>query len=232
MPYGTKSPDTVRRYAREIHGFLLRRGVKAVVVACNTATAVALEELRHASAIPVLGVIEPGACAAVVRSKNKVIGVIGTPATIGSDAYGRALRALDPKVTVVGQACPLFVPLAEEGWASRAETRSIAKHYLDPLALSGADTVILGCTHYPLLRDDIAAALPPDVEIVDGGNAVAESLSELLVDLDLLSDVGTAPAPECHVTDTPPRFQEFLHRFLGDASLRTEHLPLEDLSSL
>src|SRR5262249_31260867 len=152
VPYGPKSPETVRRYSAEILRYLLHRGVKAVVVACNTSTAHALDALREQSPVPVLGVIEPGARAAVAATRSGAIGVIGTAATIASGAYGRAIRALRPDARVVSRACPLFVPLIEEGWFDHPATESIAREYLEPLQSASVDALVLGCTHYPLLK--------------------------------------------------------------------------------
>ncbi|HUO51035.1 MAG TPA: glutamate racemase, partial [Gemmatimonadaceae bacterium] len=150
VPYGPKSPDTVRRYAAEITEWLIAQGVKAVVVACNTATAHALPMLRERFPLPVIGVIEPGARAAVRASASGRIGVIGTSGTIASGAYERAIRALRPGAEVTSRACPLFVPLVEEGWLDTPATRLVADEYLRPLAEHGCDALVLGCTHYPL----------------------------------------------------------------------------------
>ena len=152
VPYGPKSPETVRRYSAEILAYLIGRGVKAVVVACNTSTAHALDHLRSRASVPVVGVIEPGARAAVAASRSGTIGVIGTVGTVASGAYERAIKALRPDATVVSAACPLFVPLVEEGWFDHPAAELIARDYLEPLRRSGVDVVVLGCTHYPLLK--------------------------------------------------------------------------------
>src|SRR5687767_14968871 len=150
VPYGTKSPETIRRFSREAAHFLLERGVKMIVVACNTATAHALEMLKAESPVPVIGVIDAGARAAHDASRNGKVGVIGTPGTIRSGAYDRATRMLRPHVEMYAQPCPLFVPLVEEGWAEHDATEMIAQEYLAPLREVDIDTLILGCTHYPL----------------------------------------------------------------------------------
>ncbi|MGH7961546.1 MAG: glutamate racemase, partial [Candidatus Binatia bacterium] len=154
-PYGTKSSDVVTRYACENTDFLAERGLKMLVVACNTASAVALDVLRARYQMPVIGVIEPGAQEAVRRSANRRVGVIGTEATIASGAYTRALRTLDPGIEVYTRACPLFVPLVEEGWVDNEVARATITRYLGSVKHSGIDTIILGCTHYPLLKKGI-----------------------------------------------------------------------------
>ncbi|MGH7537918.1 MAG: glutamate racemase, partial [Gemmatimonadales bacterium] len=163
VPYGPKSPETVRRYSAEILAFLLHQGVKAVVVACNTSTAHALDYLRAYAPVPVVGVIEPGARAAVAATASGRIGVIGTAGTVASGAYERAIKALRPDATVVSQACPLFVPLVEEGWFEHPATQLVAREYLLPLERAHVDVLVLGCTHYPLLKPLLAGVLGPAV---------------------------------------------------------------------
>src|SRR6058998_1896375 len=169
VPYGPKSPDTVRRYSGEILAYLLQRGVKAVVVACNTSTAHALGFLQERSSVPVVGVIEPGARAAVAATKTGTIGVIGTAGTIASGAYERAIKALRPDARVYSQPCPLFVPLVEEGWFEHPAAELIARDYLAPLQRAKVDVLVLGCTHYPLLKPLLARVMAggPDVKLVD-----------------------------------------------------------------
>src|SRR5687767_2818588 len=152
VPYGPKSPDTVRRYSHEIAAFLLGEGVKAIVVACNTATAHALPMLRAELPVPVVGVVDPGARAAVEASRGGTIGVIGTTGTINSRAYEQAISAHVPDAHIIARACPLFAPLVEEGWLDTPATRLIAAEYLAPFIEAGVDTLVLGCTHYPLLK--------------------------------------------------------------------------------
>ena len=151
VPYGPKSPDTVRRYSHEISAYLKSQDVKAIVVACNTATAHALPMLQGDLSIPVVGVVDPGARAAVAASRRRELGVIGTAGTISSGAYERAIRTIAPDAHILARACPLFVPLVEEGWLDKDATRLIAREYLTPLRDAGVDTLVLGCTHYPLL---------------------------------------------------------------------------------
>src|SRR5262245_60500208 len=166
-PYGTKSAETITRYSLENVEFLVEKGVKMLVVACNAASSAALDALRARHALPIVGVIEPGARAAVARSRNKRVGVIGTEATIASGAYTRVLRALDPTLELYTRPCPLLVPLAEEGWTEGPIARGVAETYLGSLRRSGIDTLILGCTHYPLLKRLIGEIMGDGVALVD-----------------------------------------------------------------
>src|SRR5215472_10192726 len=179
-PYGTKSAETVTDYSVENAEFLVRRGVKVVVVACNTASSVALDALATRLTVPVVGVIEPGARAATARSRTGRVGVIGTEATISSGAYTRALRALRPGIEIYSRPCPLFVPLAEEGWLDGPIPRGVAETYLASLCKSGIDTLVLGCTHYPLLRPVIGAVVGEGVTLVDSAEETARAVAALL----------------------------------------------------
>ena len=176
VPYGPKSPDTVCRYSREISAFLRDQDVKAIVVACNTATAHALPMLRDELPIPVLGVVEPGARAAVRASAGGHIGVIGTAGTIRSGAYERAIRDLDPDARITTRACPLLVPLVEEGWIDHPVTQAVAREYVEPLVEQGINALVLGCTHYPLLKRLLCGVLGPGVSLID---SAAETAGEL-----------------------------------------------------
>jgi glutamate racemase len=180
VPYGPKSPETVRRYSLEILRWLLDQGVKAVVIACNTSTAHALESLQAASPVPVIGVIEPGARAAVAAGRSGPIGVIGTAGTIASNAYARAIHRVRPDARVEQRACPLFVPLVEEGWFEHPAAELIAAEYLAPLKQAGIDVLVLGCTHYPLLRPLLQRAMGPGVRLIDSGEATGEALAATL----------------------------------------------------
>jgi glutamate racemase len=213
VPYGTKSAETVVRYTLEAARFMLRQQVKMVVVACNTASSVALDAMERETRLPVLGVIAPGARRAVERSQTQRIGVIGTRATIASGAYKRAIQALAPEAEVLSQACPLFVPLAEEGWTEGEITRRIAEKYLEPFRRADVDTLVLGCTHYPLLRDVIAQVMGAEVDLVDSAEAVAEEAARALA-----QETGAGAARGGHhfyVTDAPETFQVVAERFLG-----------------
>ena len=225
VPYGPKSPDTVRRYSGEILAFLLKRGVKAVVVACNTSTAHALDTLQKQAPVPVVGVIEPGARAAVSATKTGTIGVIGTAGTIASGAYERAIKALRPDARVRAHACPLFVPLIEEGWFDHPATELIAREYLEPLKKTGVDVLVLGCTHYPLLKPLLARVMGPDVTLVDSAEETAKAVATELETRGLLS------ARESHdhlfvVSDDEPHFRHVGARFLGEKLKKVEVVPL------
>jgi glutamate racemase len=229
VPYGTKSDDTVVRYAVEGGRFLLRHGVRALVVACNTMSAVAVEALQRVVEVPVVGVIEPGAEAAARATRTRRIGVIGTAATIKSGAYTGALQARLPEVRVVSRACPLFVPLAEEGWVDNDVARQVARAYLEDLGGDGVDTLVLGCTHYPLLRKVIGEVIGPDVTLVDSAVATAEVVRTRLTETGRLpaGSAGSGAGDHFFVTDSSERFREVGSRFLGR---RIERLELVDLA--
>ncbi|HKS36289.1 MAG TPA: glutamate racemase [Verrucomicrobiae bacterium] len=216
VPYGTKSPGTVVRFACEDTRFLVRQRVKAVVVACNTASAWALPILEQEFDIPVFGVIIPGVQAALRQTQNHRIGVIGTAATIRSQAYSRAILARDGTAKVFVAACPLLVPLVEEGWTHRKITNAILQTYLSPLLGRRIDTLVLGCTHYPLLKHAIRAVVGSAVALVDSAESCARFLNERLQQGDLLSK-GRRRAGRIQpfVTDEVERFDEQARRFLG-----------------
>ncbi len=217
VPYGTKSAETVIRYSLEATRFLRAHDVKMIVVACNSASSVALDAVENAAGVPVYGVIAPGARRAVERTANGRIGVIGTRATVASGAYAREIRALRPDAEVVSRACPLFVPLAEEGWVDNDVARLAAHAYLGPLRDAGIDTLVLGCTHYPLLERTIAEAAGPDVRLVDSARSVAAIVRERLeADATLAAPPGApVQAPRFWVTDSPGPFMGVAERFLG-----------------
>jgi len=217
LPYGSKSAGTVRRFARENSEFLIERGVKLLVVACNTASSVALDELRALHDLPVLGVIEPGAKAAAAATKTGIVGVIGTPATVGSGAYTAALRSLRPGLSVEGRACPLFVPLVEEGWLAHAATRLAAEQYLAPLREAGVDTLVLGCTHYPLLKPLLAEIMGEGVRLVDSAEETAREVARELEARDLLAPEKAEGGLAAFVSDLPLRFRQVGELFLGEA---------------
>ncbi|MGH7585485.1 MAG: glutamate racemase [Gemmatimonadales bacterium] len=226
VPYGPKSPDTVRRYSLEILHWLLGQGVKAVVVACNTSTAHALEALRAAAPVPVLGVIEPGARAAVRAVGRGSVGVIGTAGTISSDAYGRAIRAIRPEATVVQQACPLFVPLVEEGWFDHQAAKLIAEEYLAPVKASRVAALVLGCTHYPLLKPLLAGVMGSKVVLVDSAEETAAALAYSLESAGLTSAGGGTVTHRFVVSDDQPRFLQVGSRFLGERLNEAELVPV------
>ena len=214
-PYGTKSDDVVRRYSHENAAFLVDKGIKLLVVACNTASAVALSSLRRELDIPVIGVIEPGAVAAAATTTCGKVGIIGTEATIRSGAYTRALKALRKDLEIYTRACPLFVPLAEEGWTDNDVARETARLYLASLRTSGIDTLILGCTHYPLLRETIAAGMGDRVRLIDSAEATAAAVRDELQEENLAA-TGRRGGNSFFVTDAPERFVRVGARFLGE----------------
>ena len=213
LPYGSKSRETVTRFSLEIASFLVRHDVKCLLVACNTSSAYALDSLAGRLEIPVVGVIEPAVRAALTASPGGRIGVIGTLGTIGSGAYTHAIAAERADATVVSQACPLFVPLIEEGWLEHDVTRSVAAEYLAPFQTANIETLILGCTHYPLIAPLIAGIMGPTVRLIDSGAEAARATADLLRDRDLL-----APGPARHrfyVSDQPRNFERMAQSFLG-----------------
>ena len=215
VPYGPKSPDTVRRYSREIASFLDEQGVKSIVIACNTATAHALGALRDEMDMPIIGVVEPGARAAVAASKRGHIGVIGTVGTIKSGAYERAIRALDPDVMITVRACPLLVPLVEEGWTDHDATRLVAREYLQPMLDAKIDTLVLGCTHYPLLKALLSEVLGPDVRLIDSAEETAAETARTLAAHDLTAAPDAEPSYRFIASDDPLQFLQLGQRFLG-----------------
>lgn len=219
VPYGARSAETVIKYAIGCARLLVSRGVKAIVVACNTVSAVALDALRVELDIPVLGVIQPGARAAVAAARGGTVGVLATAGTIASGAYPRAVAALSTRAEVIGQAAPLLVPLAEEGWLEGDVPRLAVRRYIEPLLARGARAIVLGCTHYPLLYDTIvaeAAALSgAPVPVVDSAHATAEDLAAFLRDRNLASGRTAPGALELLVTDLPASFATVASRFLG-----------------
>ena len=215
IPYGNKGAATVERYSFELTGLLLAEGAKAIVVACNTATALAVPRLQDALKVPVLGVIAPGAAAAVAATRNGRIGVIGTHATISSGAYECALRKLVPGLEIRAVACPLFVPLIEEGLLDDPLTDQHIARYLQPLLDLGIDTLILGCTHYPLLKDAIARHTGPHVRLVDSADNCALAVRDLLQTAGLAAPETCSGALQVALTDASDRFLPVVERALG-----------------
>ena len=226
VPYGTKSLATVERYAVENSKFLEARGIKLLVVACNTASALALPAIRKAVQVPVIGVIEPGAHAAVDTASDRNIGVIATEATVNSGAYAKAIAARGARNKVIERACPLFVSLAEEGWANSDVARAVAKDYLRDFRSSSIATLVLGCTHYPILRDVISETVGEEITLIDSGAAAAADVESLLEKQSLTHDEPLGVYQErrlCddldhfYVTDAAERFAKVAERFLGSA---------------
>ena len=227
VPYGPKSPDTVVRYSREITYHLRDEGVKAVVVACNTATAHALAALREEFLLPIVGVIDPGARAAAAASQSGRIGVIGTHGTIASGAYERAIRARAPTARITSRACPLLVPLVEEGWLDSDATRLIVHEYLAPLHADDVDTLVLGCTHYPLLKPVLAEAVGTRVRLIDSAEETAAETARVLDGQGLRARSGRRVVGHQFVaSDAPEQFLRLGQRFLGATIERVEQLTL------
>jgi glutamate racemase len=242
VPYGTKSLATVERYAIENSQFLASLGVKLLVVACNTASALALPKIRERIGIDVVGVIGPGGRKAVKMTAGRAsprIGVIATEATIQSNAYAEAIRRASPYAEIFQAACPLFVPLAEEGWTHEAETRSIAAKYLAGMKDFGPDALVLGCTHYPILRDVIRQTVGENVMLIDSGEAAAEEVGKLLEDKYLANTDAVAGTRELcddldhfYVTDAAERFARVAERFLGTQPSKLEAIEVYGVDEL
>jgi glutamate racemase len=215
VPYGPKSPDTVRRYSHEIAAYLLNQGVKAIVVACNTATAHALPMLQDELDVPVIGVVEPGARAAVRATKSGNVGVIATAGTIKSGAYVRAIKAEAPELQVTARACPLFVPLVEEGWIDHEATWSIAREYLEPFVRDEVDTLVLGCTHYPLLKRQIGEVVGRTVRLIDSAEETALDVRRMLAEHGLAAASGQG-SYRFVASDDQQQFLSLGQRFFGD----------------
>lgn len=216
VPYGTKSVDTVTRYSFENARFLLKFDIKILIVACNTASAYCLPQLKKDLPVPVVGVIEPGARKAVEVTKTKRVGVIGTEGTIRSGAYFDAIKAIAPSIAVFTQPCPLFVPLAEEGWTNNQIARLTAQTYLQEMKKHWVDALILGCTHYPLLKGVIADVMGDNVALIDSGHEAAAEVARCLMDKNLLEVVSSGQSlRKFFVTDSPERFKLVGGKFMG-----------------
>lgn len=224
VPYGIRSPETVTRYSFENTNFLLSQEIKMLVIACNTASAISLEAVKKEYPLPVIGVLEPGARAAVAVTTTRIVGVIGTEATIGSGAYEKAIKRLAPDVTVHSLACPLFVSLAEEGWTDNDVAVLVAEKYLSPLRGSGIDTLVLGCTHYPLLKSVIARAIGSEINLIDSATETAKEVAEVLEKLKWKGNGQGQGIRKFYVTDSPSRFEKIGKRFLADTALRAEQV--------
>ncbi len=222
VPYGPKSPDTVLRYSREITSFLRDEGVKAMVVACNTATAHALPALREEFGFPIIGVIEPGARAAASVTKTKRVGVIGTAGTIKSGAYEKEIIKLLPEANITAQACALFVPLVEEGWLDSEVTRAVARNYLAPMVSADVDTLVLGCTHYPLMKTVIGNVMGRDVRLIDSAHETARQAGEVLREYGIENDVPNGAHYRFIASDAPDTFLALGQTFLGSPIDRVE----------
>ncbi|MBA3341962.1 MAG: glutamate racemase [Gemmatimonadaceae bacterium] len=226
VPYGPKSPDTVLRYSREIIGFLKGQGVKAVVVACNTATAHALPALQVENDLPIVGVIQPGSRAAARATRSGRVGVIGTQGTINSRAYEKAIASVSPGAKITALPCPLFVPLVEEGWLDTDATRLIAREYLQPMADAEIDTLVLGCTHYPLIKPVIGAVVGRSVRLIDSAEETAAETVAVLRDAGLSHEETDSARYRFIASDAPEQFLRVGQRFLGCTIDRVETVTL------
>ena len=230
VPYGSKSNTTVIEYSFQDTKFLLSKNVKAVVVACNTASSIAIDELKKNFEVPIIGMINPGAKLAISSTKNGKIGVIGTRATISNKAYSNEIRQIDPSMVVYEKACPLFVPLAEEGWINHKATYEIAEEYLQELRDLQIDTLVLGCTHYPILSEVIQKVIGDTVTLIDSGVASAGIIKEELDRTNLYTHRNTNGNHDFYVSDIPVKFKEVAELFLGRPVTEVHKVDLETLT--
>ena len=230
VPYGSKSRDNIIRYSRQIIHFLKTKGVKAIVIACNTASALALDVVREESDIPIIGVVEPGARAALQITQTKKIGVIGTEATVQSAMYGKIIKGLDPTVSVIGKACPLFVPLVEEGFAKHKITEEVIDIYLSSMKESDIDSLILGCTHYPLLRSRIRAYLGDKIQLVNPAYETAMDLKYILKEsgMENAGKEGEHATYSFYVSDAADKFKQFANSILPYDIETTQQINIEE----
>ena len=230
VPYGSKSRDNIIRYSRQIIHFLKTKGVKAIVIACNTASALALDVVREESDIPIIGVVEPGARAALQITQTKKIGVTGTEATVQSAMYGKIIKGLDPTVSVIGKACPLFVPLVEEGFAKHKVTEEIIDYYLASMKESDIDSLILGCTHYPLLRSRIRAYLGDKIQLVNPAYETAMDLKYILKEsgMENAGKEGEHATYSFYVSDAADKFKQFANSILPYDIETTQQINIEE----
>ena len=228
VPYGNKSPETIIMYSRQIVQFLLSKKVKAIVIACNTGSAVALDVLKSELDVPVIGVVKPGAKAAAKVTKSNRIGVIATRATINSGIYEEFLHKTDPKIKVYKKACPLFVPLVEEGWISDDITRQVIHRYLDELLEKNIDALVLGCTHYPILTEEIAKITGDKIRLVNPAYECAREFRYLLEENDLMCEKEQKTEHHFYVSDGPKAFAELAKTFLGEGIVRQDNVTVHN----
>lgn len=229
VPYGSKSNSTVIEYANQDAKFLYKKNVKLIIVACNTASSVALDNLRKEFDIPIIGMIEPGAKYALSKTKNGKIGVIGTHSTINNQAYSKKLKLLNSDVEVFEKACPLFVPLAEEGWTDHKATELIAEEYLEELIKKKIDTLVLGCTHYPVLTEVIQKVMGAEVTLIDSGTAAALEVEDYLNGIGLRNDSNQIGKHQYYVSDLPAKFKIIAERFLGTTLEHIEKIDIDQI---
>lgn len=229
VPYGSKSNDTVIEYSLQDAEFLIKKNVKAIVVACNTASSVAINALKKNYTIPVIGMIEPGANAAVKETANGRIGIIGTRATISNKAYSNAINKIDDKIEVFEKACPLFVPLAEEGWTNHKAVYEIAEEYLNEFRSLNIDTLVLGCTHYPILSDVIQSVVGEKIKLIDSGIASAEVVKSEIKRIGFETNKNGLGNQNFYVSDIPATFKQVAEIFLGKEIKEVIKVDLENL---
>ncbi|MGE5804961.1 MAG: glutamate racemase [Ignavibacteria bacterium] len=232
VPYGSKSNSTVIEYSIQDARFLMNKGVKLIVAACNTASSVALNAVKKEFNLPVIGMIEPGAKAAAEKTNNGKIGIIGTRATINNKEYSKEIKKINPALEVYEKACPLFVPLAEEGWIKHAAVYQIAEEYLKELRGKKIDTLVLGCTHYPILSDVIQEIIGQDVALIDSGVASAEAVNKELKRTGLFADRNIPGIQEFYVSDIPIKFKEVAELFFGRKIEEVKKIELEELTEV
>ena len=226
VPYGSKSKKIVTEFASNISKFLVKNNVKMIVIACNTASAFSLDYLKKNIKVPIIGVIKAGSVMAAKNTKNKKIGVIGTEGTVKSNAYAKEIKKYDNKINCYSKACPLFVPLVEEGWCKGDVTEDIIKFYLKDLTDKKIDTIILGCTHYPLLKDSIKKVIGNKISVIDSANAVALAVKDLLIKNNLLNNSGKA-IYKFYVSDGPEKFKNIGSKFLGKKILTVKKVEID-----
>jgi glutamate racemase len=228
VPYGTRSVKLIRQYALEDAAFLEQFNIKILIIACNTVSAVAVDLLKSSLSIPVTGVIEPVVSAALNISKNKRIGVIGTTATINSQAYIKQIQLKEPEVQVYGQPCPLLVSLVEEGWVNDEITRLTVRKYLKPLLEEHLDTIILGCTHFPVIKDLIQDEVGDDIALIDSGQETAKVVKLMLENMEMENKLNSVGKFECFVSDIPNKFEEVGTRFLGEPLVNAKRVDFDN----
>ncbi len=227
VPYGTRSRETIIKYSFQCINFLMSKNIKLVIIACNTATASALEEVRKHFDIPIIGVVEPGVVTAVATTQNNKIGIIGTSSTVNSGAYQESIRALNENAEVIGVACPLFVPIVEDGWQDTEVARLTAEKYLMELKEHEIDTLVLGCTHYPILKYTISKVMN-DVHLINPAFETAKQVKSLLTETDLKTSEQTAGKTEFFVSDDPEKFRRIGGNILNKNIQSIEKIDIED----
>jgi glutamate racemase len=227
VPYGNKSPETVTKFSFQNTRFLISKDVKAIVIACNTASAFSIDSVRSNFSIPVLGVIEPGAYAAARETKKGKIGIIGTEGTIASRAYEKAIKKILPNAEILGYPCPLYVPIVEEGWAGSKVSYLVAEEYLAPLKKAGVDTLVMGCTHYPLLKKVVRDVMGPDVALINPAEETAINLMQVLVQHNLQNELRSNSQYRYYVSDNADKFSKVGGNFLNRSVFNIDKIDIE-----